>query len=257
MKYQNNPSEPSFTVANIDFIHVCRPRGFKHSYRSGRVKNGLLYILKGEMRYSFLSNGEVMTLKEGELLFIPKGCAYHAVYLEEETALKIIQFETASGNLPYYLQAPCLIDLPEARETVEGFFPERRDNVPSHPFYYLSLLYRLLWQIDALYTHLPAKYKRLGVALDEISVRFDQNKSVAYYASLCDMSEVSFRRLFREYTGQSPIDYRNDLRLTHAQKRLSGGEYNVTEAAESVGFSNLSFFIRLYKKKFGYTPKKE
>jgi len=68
---------------------------------------------------------------------------------------------------------------------------------------------------------------------------------------------VNFRRLFRGYTGSSPIEYRNDLRLSSARAKLQSGEYNVTEAAESCGFSNLSFFIRLYKKKFGYTPKQE
>ena len=71
------------------------------------------------------------------------------------------------------------------------------------------------------------------------------------------MSEVNFRRLFKEYTGMSPIDYRNDLRLKNAKNMLQSGEYNVTEAATASGFSNLSFFIRLYKKKYGHTPKKE
>ncbi len=257
MKHQYNPSEPRFTVADIDFVNVSRPRGYKHSYRCGRVKNGLIYVVRGGMRYTFLANGEPLTLGAGDLLFIPKGCAYHAVYLEEESELKIIQFEIESGALPDYLCAPCIIELPTVREAVEEFFSIGEGNMPSHPFYYLSCLYKLLWQIDDFYTRLPAKYKRLKAALDELAQHFDQNESVAFYAALCDMSEVSFRRLFRAYTGLSPIDYRNDLRLVHAKRRLAGGEYNVTEAAESVGFSNLSFFIRLYKKKYGYTPKKE
>ena len=71
------------------------------------------------------------------------------------------------------------------------------------------------------------------------------------------MSEANFRRRFREYIGVSPIDYRNDIRLTHAKNKLQSGEYNVSEAAYESGFTNLSFFIRLYKKKYGHTPKKE
>ena len=71
------------------------------------------------------------------------------------------------------------------------------------------------------------------------------------------MSEVSFRRSFREYTGLSPIDYRNAIRLSNAKSKLQSGAYNVSEAAYESGFSNLSFFIRLYKKKYGHTPKKE
>ena len=97
----------------------------------------------------------------------------------------------------------------------------------------------------------------LSPALSEITEAFEKNEPVLYYAELCGMSEVNFRRLFKEYTGKSPIDYRNDLRLLNAKNKLMSGEYNVSEAAEECGFSNLSFFIRLYKKKYGYTPKKE
>lgn len=48
-----------------------------------------------------------------------------------------------------------------------------------------------------------------------------------------------------------------DLRLSRAQAILQSKELNVAETAEACGFSNLSFFIRLYKKHFGHTPKKE
>ena len=71
------------------------------------------------------------------------------------------------------------------------------------------------------------------------------------------VSEFHMCRMFKEYTGNSPIEYRNDLLLNSARAKLQSGEYNVTEVAELCGFTNLSFFIRLYKKKFGYTPKKE
>ena len=79
---------------------------------------------------------------------------------------------------------------------------------------------------------------------------------MSYYAELCNISEMNFKSLFKEYTGMSPIEYRNDIRLTNARNKLQSGEYNVS-AAEMCGFSNFSFFIRLYKKKYGYTPKKE
>ena len=105
--------------------------------------------------------------------------------------------------------------------------------------------------------HFPGKYRRLRPALTELAERFSENKSVSYYASLCNMSEGSFRRLFHEYIGTSPIEYRNQVRLQSARRKLQSGEYNVSEVAELCGFSNLSFFIRLYKKKYGYTPKQE
>ena len=91
----------------------------------------------------------------------------------------------------------------------------------------------------------------------EISENWQKNDSIAHYAELCDMSEVHFRRLFGEYMQMSPVEYRNSIRLANAKSKLQSGEYNVSETAELCGFSNLSFFIRLYKKKYGHTPKKE
>ena len=91
--------------------------------------------------------------------------------------------------------------------------------------------------------------------MTEIVGNWNENRKVSYYAELCDMSETNFRRLFGEYMGMSPIDYRNDIRLINAKAMLQSGEYNVSEAAFESGFSNLSFFIRLYKKKYGHTPK--
>ena len=46
-------------------------------------------------------------------------------------------------------------------------------------------------KIDENYMKTPAKYKRLAAALAEITEFFYKNESVAYYASLSDMSEVN------------------------------------------------------------------
>ena len=159
--------------------------------------------------------------------------------------------------MPEYLSTPTKIDLPRARELIEVFFKPIENHMSCHPFYYLSCLYQLLWEIDNSYARLPKKYRHLQPALTEITECWNENKKVSYYADLCNLSEPYFRKLFIEYTGMSPIDYRNDIRLTNAKNKLQSGEYNVSEAAYGSGFSNLSFFIRLYKKKYGHTPKNE
>ncbi len=124
-----------------------------------------------------------------------------------------------------------------------------------HPFYYLSLTNELLWKIEESLFSLPQKYKKLQPALSEISERFYENEKISYYASLCGTNEVNFRRIFREYTGVSPVEYRNEIRLKNARFMLESGEYNVSETAGKCGFTNLSFFIRLFKMKYGHTPK--
>lgn len=259
MRFENKLDEPGFRIGNIVTVNVTRDKGYKHSYRNGRANCGFVYVTRGALVEQFFDSedsGEIR-IDAGEVLFLPKGTRYVGIYDEDNTEAKIVQFDLISGELPAYLSSPLKIGLSDCSDRIERFFSGENKEVIRHPFYYLAAMYELLWRIDEHYSGIPGKYKRLRPAINEISTRFCENLPISHYAALCEMSEVNFRRSFREYFGISPIDYRNDLRLQKAKDLLLSGEYNVTEAAEGSGFSNLSFFIKLYKKKYGHTPKKE
>ena len=258
MRYESDLQKSLFQVDNLSAVSVIRQKDYRHSYKNGRTKHGFVYTVRGSTRNDF-SDGEVDVIEstEGELLFIPKGTSYISTYLEDDTELKVIHFDLLSGGLPEYLSKPVKLDLPEARELMAKFFVPMKNTSANHPIYYLSVFYDLLWRLEKQHTKIPTKYKRLKPALKDIAEHYEKNRPISDYAALCDMSEVNFRRLFRKYTGMPPIEYRNDVRLNNAKSKLQSGEYNVCETAELCGFSNLSFFIRLYKKKFGHTPKKE
>ena len=257
MRSQFVLKEPQFTVENVDIVNVIRSNNFKHFY-NGRTKNGFIYTVSGQIKYTFSTDKlKEVIIKAGQTIFIPKGVVYSATYLMPQTEAKIVQFDLKTGSLSHYFSHPQIIDFPEIGEQINSFFMPLKNHVFGHPFYYRSKLYELFWKIDESYSKIPTKYKKLQLALSEISENYNKNEKVGYYAELCDMSEVGFRRLFREYTGLSPIEYRNDIRLTNARNKLLSGEFNVSEVSELSGFTNLSFFIRLYKKKYGYTPKKE
>ena len=257
MKYQYALQEPNFRIGDIDIQNVSRPKSYKHTFRNGRGKHGFIYTVRGQMRDIFQSSEtNELYVNAGELIFIPKNTVYTGIYLEDNTEIKIVQFDIANGEMPSYLSRPVKIKMPNSGDLIEEFFTPSKNRNSSHPFYYLSCLYGLLWQIDESNSKIPHKYKNLKAALLEISENWQMSESVSHYAELCNMSEVNFRRLFKEYTGMSPIEYRNNIRLINAKNKLQSGEYNVSETAELCGFSNLSFFIRLYKKKYGCTPKK-
>jgi len=257
MKHIYSLEEPNIIVENINFENVSRPKNFKYHHKC-RAKHAFIYTVSGMMENKIIGkNEQTIYVEAGELVFIPKNCEYIGTYFEENTEIKMIQFDIVGNSLPPYLSFPQKIILPNAAEQVDAFFAPLTANDMPHPFYHLSRLYELLWLIDTNYYKLPAKFKKLKMALYELSEHYYENRKIDYYATLCDMSEVNFRRLFREYTGQSPIDYRNDIRLENARIKLTSGLYNVSEVAIATGFSNLSFFTRLYKKKFGYVPHQE
>ena len=245
-------------VGSIFTSTITRPKGHRHTFRNGRGKHGFIYTVSGQMRNVFSSGKkDDLCVKAGEVIFIPKDTVYTGIYQEENTENRIVQFDLLCGELPSYLSKPVKITIPNVSQLIEPFFEPMEKGLENHAFYHLSCLYQLLWRIEESELKIPAKYKKLRKALFEMRWHWNQNQPVSYYADLCDMSQVHFRRLFKEYTGLSPVNYRNGLRLEGARSKLQSGEYNISEVAELCGFSSISFFTRSYKKKYGYSPKKE
>jgi AraC-like DNA-binding protein len=63
-----------------------------------------------------------------------------------------------------------------------------------------------------------------------------------------------FRKLFKEYTGIAPGQYRIELKLKRAIEGLYDMEKPVKEIAMESGFSSPYYFSRLFKKKLGCSP---
>jgi len=74
-------------------------------------------------------------------------------------------------------------------------------------------------------------------------------------ADLVCLSEDRFCHLFRDEVGVAPLQYINEMRLKKAMALLERNEYTVTEVAEAVGFRDYNHFGRLFRKRFGCTPR--
>ena len=60
--------------------------------------------------------------------------------------------------------------------------------------------------------------------------------------------------LFKKSMGITINEYIMDVRMKHALNLLSTGGHNISTIAENTGFSNISYFTKCFKKKFGYPP---
>ena len=79
--------------------------------------------------------------------------------------------------------------------------------------------------------------------LDELCQRFHRSRS---YIS----------RLFNERAGCSLRAFCNKLKLADAKTLLESTDIPVTEIAYAVGFGDASYFIKLFKEKYGVSPYK-
>ena len=210
------------------------------------------------MRYSFLDAGigDIIAMP-GELVFIPSGAQHTSTYLSEENEVGIAQFDLIYGEIPNYLVTPSLIKIENSEEIFSSFTTDLKTGFGNNSMYFACRMYELLWQVSKEIQEIPYKFRKLQAVVKEINLHYSDNRKISYYAQMSGMSEPGFRRLFTEYTGFSPVEYRNRIRLQEAKKLLRSGEYRIEEASQAVGFSNLSFFCRAYKHRFGHSPGKE
>lgn len=73
-------------------------------------------------------------------------------------------------------------------------------------------------------------------------------------ARLVHINDQHLMRIFKKETGMSLTQYINEQRLLMAGHLLKHSDYNINYVADLVGFENLSYFTRLFKKNTGFTP---
>ncbi len=69
------------------------------------------------------------------------------------------------------------------------------------------------------------------------------------------MSKSYFASSFKAYTGKTPANFRNDLRLDYAKRVLAVPHCRIKEVASDLGFNHLSQFSRWFKRYAGIAPR--
>lgn len=69
------------------------------------------------------------------------------------------------------------------------------------------------------------------------------------------MSPRSFARHFKTATGETPMNYLHRLRINAARHLLENDQHTIQHVCQSVGYDDLAFFRRLFKRYTGMSPK--
>lgn len=93
------------------------------------------------------------------------------------------------------------------------------------------------------------------LALEYIRAEYMNEITIEKVANHCGYSEFYLMKLFKQYTGVSCVDYVNNYRLTVAGRQLRDTDDSVATIAYQVGFNNISYFNRQFKKQYGMTPR--
>ncbi|RAP77649.1 AraC family transcriptional regulator [Paenibacillus montanisoli] len=88
-----------------------------------------------------------------------------------------------------------------------------------------------------------------------VETHYYQPLTLQQLSQLCGMSISSFTAKFKETTGLSLLDYKHMVQIRHAAQLLRTSNSKVLDIALEVGFNDVSFFNRMFRKHIGQTPK--
>ncbi len=218
------------------------------------------------------SENEVVTLKAGSAVFLPQGLNLHSDFVKETDALKayLVFFDDdvvtdylakAKSSTKSSDSTPNLCLL-EGQEEFSHFFDSIKVDIKDPAFINLKLqelLYLIAWKDNqgVLYSLLsdrkrvPTK-RNLARLLEKPDVL---QLSVGDLAHLSGRSLSSFNRDFKALYQLSPKKWLQEKRLTFARQLLEEQDVTVTDVALKVGYENVSNFIKVFKERYGLTPK--
>jgi len=240
----------------------------------------LEWIAVNKGAYRVIVDSDYRDLHAGEVVFINSKQLHSAYPIREGSELYAIVYNDAllrnnaldSTESKYVL--PLLhsqIQLPVFYHTAQSItrdihasltkmYLSYRERKPGYELIVKSsLLASLGLAFQSVQSSTPASQKRrresvIQPLLIHLSEGFRGPITVEQAAQLCCVSPNYFCYIFKKATGKTLIEYVNMLRVHEAEHLFRSHHYSVQQVANFVGFTNLTYFGRVFKKFKNVTP---
>jgi AraC-like DNA-binding protein len=103
--------------------------------------------------------------------------------------------------------------------------------------------------------YLSSTGQKLLPALAYINENYREDISLTEISAKLGFNESYFCRIFKQAIGATFTEYLNFVRVCKAEKLLAKGHDSILNISESVGFSSVSYFNRIFKKYRNCSPR--
>lgn len=93
-------------------------------------------------------------------------------------------------------------------------------------------------------------------AIKFIRKNFTEDISLDDIANAVGLSKSYFMHKFKTYTGCTANEFLRHTRCSHAKHLLTQSDASISEIATRCGFSDISYFTKVFKKEIGHLPSK-
>ncbi len=257
------PDRYEATLGGVGFvIHRDKPANWLISNLANPRYDILAFAVSGRAHYRIEDRDCVAT--RGTMLYFPRGVLHSATsdplapwsFYSVGFALQPANDQTrlAYDALPRH-------QLMANVTQIRGYFQQLETlwNSAEHGFSIacrgLTLLLLQQYVATAQRGHSTVPHaQRLEAIVAAMHANVGRVESVGTLARRAHLSESRFRMLFSRLTGCSVTLYQNRLRIQAARDMLTSGHYTVGTVAEELGFRDVYYFSRLFKRITGTPP---
>lgn len=225
---------------------------------NGRQYAGLVLVIDGSAEYHFESHSS--KAEKGDLIFLAQSSAayyfdiesemYHYLYIDF-----LISKKDASQQKSHVIKYDNEKMMRFLFEKILNVWIRRKSNFLLEC---KSLLYQIFSQITIDAEEEKTKTEQMDKIKNSIEYLLEnyteKGTSISHAASISNLSEVHFRRVFKEIVSMPPIKYLNMLRIEKAKELLKNTSISVSDIVDAVGYSNVNYFCKRFKKETGLTP---
>ncbi|HBU12523.1 MAG TPA: AraC family transcriptional regulator [Clostridiales bacterium] len=271
LEYQEKVARGSFDFP-IEFYyldaHHPRFRMPTHWHKEYEI----IHIVKGG--FSFDIGAESGQARAGDTLFVGSGLFHAGIPQDERCVYACVVFDLSQmtgGNkiLASVVSGDITVStrLPGGNSELAGIMQKLQDALsgqePGFELNVQGLLYQLFsvivrrrcYKRNTSPADGQARLNRLKSALSLIEQEYASPITLEQLARAAQMSPKYFCHFFKQMTQYTPIEYLNRRRIEAACYRILSGWQSMTELTYECGFSDLSYFIRVFKRIVGVTPK--
>lgn len=236
-----------------------QPKGMCNDFSNQpRPSYSVAYIVSGSA--VFVTGQKKIRVSAGDVIYVAKGCRYYSVWEgDPETSFlschfDLVPFGEPVGNRTYPTQ--CVRGCEMLYDDFVSVVQTEHTTLSALDalgrfFHILSVLFERM-----VFSHNPPINETILHAVRYIESHYDAPLRVPELASLCHLSTSYFYEYFKKEIGQTPIEYKNDITISHAQQiLLDHSDISIEELSERLGFESSIYFRRLFKKKTGQTPR--
>lgn len=248
---------------NIKKIHIAHEfvldRVHRCEYPAGRGMYGLVYAIHGNAEYRFFT-GERIKIADGDVIFLSPNAAY-SIISEKGFKHYTVNFDIHEDmsrvgpmDKPYCLLRS--VNTEQFKPSFKKLLKIWLSRKTGFEMQATGCLYEMLslFYFNYLDDMNAGESHRLLPAREYIEKYFNQPISLENLAKISNMSITNFRREWKKRYKDTPIQYRDSIKIAYATELLNSGYYTVSEIAKKCGFEDVSYFVRFFKKNTGITP---